>query len=1197
MINTLVSPNDEFYINEGRSSNSTSPTKRLRSSVDHRQPLDVPEEDYYDVVDDPPPKPRPQETRTEPGIVEETYDQFDNLLGSYKAASTNSSPIISTPRNKPITPPDMNKLLRKPLPLSASSSPVIPRSNKNPGPPLSSSSEDITLELQKKLRRGKMDLPNLQALIRPPIPIPASVGNDCCSNQTANNEMSVKERAKFLRHQMSSSTEVVQTKLVSTVEAAEDSPDGNSSDRYGFLQLSNPDKRSNEPNQATVENDVKLKPAAVVAPSPSPPPPASPRVRKHSKQAPRNIQETSTTLVDVSPQSFDPSSTSPPPISPKMEEVSLSHEVQWLSPPTSPHRPMVPMNLPIQPPTSKTAELSPPPPPLPPPLSEDHQINVNVSVSLNVAVGTRHQAPLKNPLPKPKPKPKQYKMVSLEKEDSLPKPPPVHKKPNYQKVSMMKNSDSTAAVVLQLEEKQRERLGPSENKETNNNVHVSSSAGDEGPPPVTHNKPRPLIPPTSHTPEIRAKKNDEDAKFSEDSKNRSLSAAPTTLLSLDRTITPQESGNDDDENEEEVYISSSADPPINVATDATTKPNPSATPPTKHTPEVPLKRSNYEKNKLNIERERAATVLDPKKLPQYEPTQPARQVTESTGSKEYKPRLEALRKKVEEKKNLEGVSVPPLSSPAPPFSSGAPPPSYPAPPVPTVDRKSPAVPRKPVKSAHSMSQTDANSSHEKPGQISHSKSMEIEKAIISQRKNYTTHTLPHQNKHGVTTNQATPPPLPPRTDDMLEFSSSESLHNPHPPPQPGPLLQTSSVTERPRSKTTIESTPSLSTNSVPPKNRKNYLDIVKKVFTSKDKGDEQQEQSSQKPLKQDDSLPAEVPKPKFVRMKGRPLPAAPEQSLADDIPEDPTADYEPVDDMSSLMRSPPPRTSPSPHHNRARLPLPPRVAPPDPSILNDPEQMRAFITQLMFQNQPPSTGMGPSHSPTTKPHRSQSMNYHHQVYHSDVDADGYEKTDDWVPPTRYHFTPPRYPSVDGELEYHYPELRGCRKGRAIAPPRSASTSPRKAKPRAPTPPMREEDVDDYMNMQGGGAIDELEYENFEMINSLRTGGSFDSSQVSPSKKFVRRNSMDDIHIYYNTQNEDGVRFPSGVVPPRKSSYEQQSTSFVTTGSGGFDQDVDEETGQKQTEMLPRQQVKAERKPRPLPPRNKPRLNYTGDTTK
>ena len=1262
MINTLVSPCDDFYINEGRYSAGSSPTKQVSTD---KAPLLTPD-DIYDEVDD---LPFVQRKATEsikaPTFlqnVDETYDNFDNLSATYRTVSADSSPIVSA-RPKPLPTLDRSALLKRTLPLSASSSPITPRSSA-----MFQQTTGLSQELQKMLTK-QVD-----------------------SRNTSSEESLVEDVSKFAKYtdyqlRAESVSPVPQTKLVDS-ESLDDSND--ISDRYGFLQAPDQRKMSSIVSESLRDSSGNETEGTQLKKSPTPPPPPK---RLHKKDKSHDLLTSSSSpspplvVTKEFPQlpsdlkqdihSFGPLPPLPDKILPvipkRLRKVETTPQAEGrvpqerISPVSISH--LGPHNIAstiyqnrggVQPdqlpkpnirPKSPRASKSPPPlpqkdftftsshtPPQPhnvapspqPPLVPINILDSTIAKrqskgnSQNASLpqlpdkeDTNHSKSAPDPVPKPKPKPKNYKMVTLNKQGGggggPPKPPP--KPSNYPSVTIKNTSpppvvqqeDEDIYIVpsdevpdphkalptntvpslphvkpnltnyemarLRLEGKPfQEKPNQEEGQgDEDYDIYISSSANlDEAAAVIDTQQSR--DPPASEGTSKRS--NYEIAKLRLQGKDIS------SVSSQEKEISEQAEQDDVD-----IYISSSTDPNEDLKDTKTTPVTvtPTKTTPIKTTPPVVQnKPSSYELAKLKKAQQAKERSPSPGRLPQYEKTAPkldTSRKTVSADSSEYKPRLEALRKKVEENKKSDG-------------QPGPPPPAYPAPPLPTaVEGTSPSIGRRFDTTAKTLfeGQTPETNVNYIIGRMAQSKSMEISN---NQRKNYTTHTLPKnypihtlpknypihtlpkQQAHPTT---AAPPPLPPRTEDMKDFSSVEDIRDPSPLVSPPPVP---AVTERTRSKTVMDHT----STSTPPKARKNYLDMVKKVFTSsKDRETDISEEESL-------TSSSEGPKPpQFIRMRGRPLPAAPKENMTFDV-EDPTADYEPVDDFSSLSRFQ--HTSP-PH----REIIPPAIVPPDPSILDNPEQMRAFITQIMAMNQTqqqpagggvfqyPETSLRPQlhPSPSKKPKRSQSVNYRYQTHQSDTtDADGYEVTDEWIPPRG----PGSFPD---DSEYHYPSVRGFKGGRRAVPPRSPSMSPLKS-PKLParSPPPDEND-DEYMNFHGDRVTEDYDYENFDIINNLRSGGSLDNPNVSPLKKLPRPISMDDMHIYYNMRERD---FPLDVststLPPRKAKGYEKPVMMGSLSSSELN--VDEETGQKLSE---KEAVSTKKAFRPLPPRNKPRhgVNY------
>ena len=586
--------------------------------------------------------------------------------------------------------------------------------------------------------------------------------------------------------------------------------------------------------------------------------------------------------------------------------------------------------------------------------------------------------------------------------------------------------------------------------------------------------------------------------------------------------------------DDDIYISSSAD----TETCPKSQPTPLSPPDNRRSPfsrELPLKTSSLDEARINVKVRSMTTIESSNPSLQYNQTHnPMLDMkAASTDSNEYKPKLAAMRKKVEEKKQ-----------------DNTPCPSYPAPPLPI--RNSPSLIRATDKTASETGKLLLGAPL--TPEMSHSRSMEINEIAKRHHNGYDNQTLPPSLKN---LHHQLPLPLPPRTRDMIDQSfdnTKDRLLN-H-----GTDSNTQLVNERPRSHTSIvpSSTHLAPQTSKPSKNRRNYTDVVKNFFGTKDKPKDE----SNKPNDPN------VRPPQFVKMVDRPLPAEPVPVFDDDLDHG-EADYEPIDELSRPQYPIPPTSAPiSPLHSDA---MTPQLSIISQALQIPKEKEAAFMEQLLILQQTHQLSQYPGNSlppqtrnPANIPKRSQSVNYQTKVnQHVNVDYHEYEPTEDWLPSSPQKRIPSRDQFVDADnFSYDYPDIRGFggRKGSRMCPPRSTSSSPRKLKPRALTPPLVE-DGEDYTHMNSN-TLNEYDYENFDVINKMRTGNILGQN-----------NSLDDLHLYYNTGQEE---IQKDTLPARKTSYQQSPWPMESVGKpqGGLEQT---------NQVVETNHLK---KSRPLPPRNK-----------
>ena len=250
----------------------------------------------------------------------------------------------------------------------------------------------------------------------------------------------------------------------------------------------------------------------------------------------------------------------------------------------------------------------------------------------------------------------------------------------------------------------------------------------------------------------------------------------------------------------------------------------------------------------------------------------------------------------------------------------------------------------------------------------------------------------------------------------------------------------------------------------------------------------------------------------FIDMKKRPLPEEPKQiSSADDDDSDVDDNYEMVTSQGNpYITSRSGVSSPQPvRHSRPgqRLPPAPSIPPPAPPTAASPARHRAQTTapSIDTPKQPPFPAGGrplpiPSSSSRSQPRQT----------HPEDDDDGYvdvEKLGLNAPASA-----PAPANRVQHIEYDYPEIRGCAKPR----PKVVNQTPRPQNiPQLKTPPRGQQHIpdEDYMNMtvsigsEDGSkqvAVDEDVYQNAEFFRK--------------EEKRSRRHSLD-LTIYMNLPDE------------------------------------------------------------------------------
>ena len=798
--------------------------------------------------------------------------------------------------------------------------------------------------------------------------------------------------------------------------------------------------------------------------------------------------------------------------------------------------------------SKKSTRRTPPPPPTSPPASISTQKQVNDCQSSTAATQNCTQATAANE------KPETSKTTSLKQEKQQMTVP----LPEKQKARLTGKPEGDIASAG---EKPSLPNGTSPNPENYQDTVPAAEKPRTKPKPI---KPKPNIP-------------------KKPSNSRNDTKQMVTPIQNDQTVIPVSDVYDD--SCEEIYVSSSADlPEDDVKLEQPT--HQTSLPLLENLSTVSGKDVAIEEISLNMQKDEKAELNDQTGVssePEKDTVQCNSKRVGETGKamsedlKSSKPKLEALRKKVErdrqEKEKQLGMQLHESDSV---FSS--------------------QFCSEPIPSDVNLSTSKSESVSPKSAKYhsSHSVDSGTETLLPPERKSYDSHTLPSQmGKRDRNRDKfsAPPPPLPPRTNEMAEFVSTEMTNSDKQPVERRRIRLKSEILGDSCLLPSAESMSPLQSTSLG--RRKNYFDTIVKKLTKKEK--DAQDKDKEK-----------APKPKFVRMKNRPLPDAPHSSF-DWSPAHTSDDYEPVDQQ----------LYPAPYLHVPHIAYPqqfthPHVQPFDPCPYYPVMEQNVLSPDPMCPPRQNPLAMIRSfthsesfHQELRRPGRSQSVQYrpHHYV-NGETDEYGYEKTDDWFPQPLAFMLPPRavHPTYADEYDYDYPDVRrGIRNPVLTCPPISGSLPPRKVKPRAQTPPL-DEDVDEYMNLQGE-PMDDDDYENAEVINMLRMGRSFDDSDISSLRKIICHGSMDDIHLhtYYNLeileepQINDRPSKETVDVSLDQSVTKSADSNHKTDVTEKWNDSIDEETGQTSTSPNNETIKKMIKTPKPLPPRNKPRPNYKPTT--
>ena len=507
-------------------------------------------------------------------------------------------------------------------------------------------------------------------------------------------------------------------------------------------------------------------------------------------------------------------------------------------------------------------------------------------------------------------------------------------------------------------------------------------------------------------------------------------------------------------------------------------------------------------------------------------------------------RLEALRKKIRDRK-LQSVDLPP--------------PSYTPPPPPPLPPLFPST---------------VNSGAQVP-LLSVSKPISPELTPFSP-PNISIHTPSHPPQSGSDRDSSSspPPPIPFRSAAVDELFSPPSSVKSSP-------SHSNSSQESP-----IKS-PSITTYLSSPKKQKSSRKDYFMMFKRKTSTDENKTKKDRKAK----------PTYNFVNMRRRPLPPEPGANEPIDHDED---DYEIVEESLKIQNRPPhplPSSVSFPYNENY-----PFSGPFNPSghMRLSPSSMHSLPRQ---RTTPMGFGMSPERIqpisrhqippnrhqiPPNRPQRSHSVHYHSNYIEDTTDDQGYERTEDW------EISRPSYNNRYHDLEYDYPDLRRGilkllpRKNQHL-PPRNI---PVQRQFKSPPPPIPDE-VDEYVNMSSN--IPECDYENAEAI--------IQSSKDTLLNRLHRHGSMDD--IYYNLRYRQDIplecsRSSSGDVvspvdqkPALPLKQRHKSFSEADTSTKPIPPDeTDHETGQKfQSPERSLEKIVPKLKPK-LPPRSIPRPNWT-----
>lgn len=677
-------------------------------------------------------------------------------------------------------------------------------------------------------------------------------------------------------------------------------------------------------------------------------------------------------------------------------------------------------------------------------------------------------------------------------------------------------------------------------------------------------------------------------------------------------------------------------PPLKAPTPVTPplKPSPPGTPPLKptsprtpsSTPEMPLKSPSILETKTGQFSVKQPSQTSPNQKfnrKSYEPAplppQPKQEssVIASGAHKvrsNYEPRLPKLREKVmQQQKQLtksdndtSTTTITLSSAPShPPLNPALPPPlpplnpalSPPLPPLHSAPSPSPSHPTSfplipPLNQAPSLPFPPSSSA---PHLHSQSLSYEQDRALHcplppSQppSQSPSLHSIvEEQIRVNENRDSSPPPPLPPRTDEML---------------------QNADITQNPVDIQVVRPSPALPPKSTSPKKEKasqrkdNYF---LNLFKRKDKTDEEK-------ISDNKTTPQGAPRRStMVNMRIRPLPAEPTIHTDHDVD-----DYDRPDSMLFRPPMPPPtdsHVSPlflSSSHIASGHSIFLQNSPINQNVFDSTQgsqvpfypnhqllvpQQRHYPSspQQSFRLAPPVQARLPNNQiGFALPKRSQSFNVSsNDVGYVDVDDDGYEKTDIIELIRKTTGPDAQVPPPDDcsrSIDYDYPEVRGFRSlPRKAArrsqplPPRGPISLDKQDKPSRHQPLVKE---DSYVNMDP--EPEESDYYNSDVIQSLIDHTMLRNKPKSPQKL----GSVDDMSIYYNIRarefspSEDLPEQVKPVVPPKRRSHSlissaNPSPEKLSHKELEIDTGIDAETGQMR---------------KPLPPRNIPRRGFLLD---
>ena len=264
-------------------------------------------------------------------------------------------------------------------------------------------------------------------------------------------------------------------------------------------------------------------------------------------------------------------------------------------------------------------------------------------------------------------------------------------------------------------------------------------------------------------------------------------------------------------------------------------------------------------------------------------------------------------------------------------------------------------------------------------------------------------------------------------------------------------------------------------------------------------------------------MPATTPiRRPFINMKKRPLPEEPDNKISsvNNGDEDDDDSYEKVTLQGNpYIKSRPVVSSPQPvRHNRPAQELPPapRFLPPPPPSNSSPTRHTLQTTALAIVPITPKQAPFPTSRPLPLPSSSKSQSQPKQTGPAD-DENGYVEIDEWLNNPK-----PAGTRVQN-VEYDYPELRGCTKSRPSKPAADQTTRPQNISQRKTLPRQQQKSKplspdEDYTNMSFGAeyengpnqVVDEDVYQNAEFIRK--------------EEKQQRRHSLD-LTIYMNLPDE------------------------------------------------------------------------------